>query len=48
MMGMESEVIEIRFKKKISGSCLNQVLNVTNIRYPYFNTKVVEKTETFI
>lgn len=48
MMGMESEVIEVRLKKKISCSCLNRTLNVTNIRYPYFNTKVIEKTEIFI
>lgn len=45
--GMESEVIEIRFKKKISGSFLNQALLVTMNRYPYFNTKLIEKDGDF-
>lgn len=33
--GMESEVIEIRFKKKKSGSVLNQALILANKRYHY-------------
>ncbi len=40
--GMESEVVEIRFYKKISGSYLNQALIETIKRYPYLNTKLVE------
>lgn len=40
--GMESEVIEIRFHKKIWGSYLNQALTETIKRYPYLNTKLVE------
>lgn len=44
---MESEVIEIRFKKKISGSFLSQALFITMNRYPYFNTKLIEKDGDF-
>ena len=44
---MESEVIEIRFKKKKSGSVLNQALILANKRYPYFNTKMIEKDGDF-
>ncbi len=40
--GMESEVVELRFHKKISGSYLNQALLKTLERYPYLNTKLVE------
>ncbi len=40
--GMESEVVEIRFHKKISGSFLNQALSLSMERYPYLNTKLVE------
>ncbi len=40
--GMESEVIEIRFHKKVSGSYLNQALMSAMQRYPYLNTKLVE------
>lgn len=40
--GMESEVVEIKFKKNIWGSFLNQALSKTLERYPYFNTKLVE------
>ncbi|MBQ9112287.1 MAG: hypothetical protein IJY08_01780 [Clostridia bacterium] len=40
--GMESEVFEITFHKKISGSMLNQALTVAVKRYPYMNTKLVE------
>ncbi len=40
--GMESEVIEIRFNKKVSGAWLNNALNLTLKRYPYLNTKLVE------
>lgn len=45
--GMESEVIEVRLKKKISGSFLNQALMTAMKRYPYFNTKLVEKDGDF-
>lgn len=45
--GMESEVIEIRFDRKVSGSCLNQALTLTKKRYPYFRTKLVEKDGDF-
>ena len=40
--GMESEVIELRFKEKVSGSFLNQALNMSNRRYPYMNTSMIE------
>ena len=45
--GMESEVIEIRFKKKVSGSFLNQALREMSKRYPYFNTKLIEMDGDF-
>lgn len=45
--GMESEVIEVRFKDKITGSFLNQALLTAMKRYPYFNTKLVEKDGDF-
>ncbi|MDO4317466.1 MAG: hypothetical protein Q4C48_04575 [Lachnospiraceae bacterium] len=47
LRGMESEVIEIRFKKKIRGSFLTQALSETMKRYPYFNTKLIEKDGDF-
>ena len=40
--GMESEVIEITFHKKVRGSFLNQALLEAIKRYPYLNTKLVE------
>ena len=40
--GMESEVVELRFYKKVSGSCLNRALLITMQRYPYLSTKLVE------
>ena len=40
--GMESEVFEITFYKKVSGALLNQALMETIKRYPYINTKLVE------
>lgn len=45
--GMESEVIEVRFRKKISGSFLNQALQTAIKRYPYFNTKLIERDGDF-
>lgn len=45
--GMESEVVEVRFKQKVSGSFLNQALLQTGKRYPYFNTKLIEKDGDF-
>lgn len=44
---MESEVIEIRFNKKVTGSFLNQALLSAEKRYPYFNTKLIEKDGDF-
>lgn len=40
--GMESEVLEVRLRDKVSGSYLSQALMETEKRYPYFNTKMVE------
>ena len=45
--GMESEVIEIRLKKKVTGSFLNEALRTAMKRYPYFNTKLIEKDGDF-
>lgn len=45
--GMESEVIEIRFDKKVSGSALSTAITHTRKRYPYFRTKLVEKDGDF-
>lgn len=45
--GMESEVIEVRFRKKVFGSFLNQALRDASKRYPYFNTKLVEMDGDF-
>lgn len=45
--GMESEVIEIRFDKNISGSALTSALALTKKRYPYFKTKLIEKDGDF-
>lgn len=45
--GMESEVIEIRFDKKVSGSALSTAITHTRKRYPYFRTKLVEKEGDF-
>lgn len=45
--GMESEVIEIRFRQKVSGSFLNQALVQAEKRYPYFNTRLIEKDGDF-
>lgn len=45
--GMESEVIEVRFKKKIAGGVLNQALLTTCKRYPYINTKLIERDGDF-
>lgn len=45
--GMESEVIEIRFKNNVSGSFLNQALLSACKRYPYINTRLIEKDGDF-
>ena len=45
--GMESDVMEVRFKDKITGAFLNQALLIAMKRYPYFNTKLVEKDGDF-
>ena len=45
--GMESEVIEVRFKQKVAGGVLNQALITTCRRYPYVNTKLLEKDGDF-
>lgn len=44
---MESEVLEVRFCEKVSGSFLNQAILSAMKRYPYFNTKLVEKDGDF-
>ena len=44
---MESEVIEIRFKNKVSGDYLNEALLSVRKRYPYFDTKLIEKDGDF-
>ncbi len=45
--GMESEVVEVRFHKKVSGSSLNQALLKAMERYPYLNTKFIELDGNF-
>ncbi|MDE7185754.1 MAG: hypothetical protein K2O40_15125 [Lachnospiraceae bacterium] len=40
--GVESEVMEIRFQKKVRDSILGQALTETMKRYPYLNTKLIE------
>lgn len=45
--GMESEVIEVRFRKKIAGGFLNQALMTACTRYPYLNTRLLEKDGDF-
>lgn len=45
--GMESEVIEVRFDRKVTGSFLNRALLSAGKRYPYFNTKLIEKDGDF-
>lgn len=45
--GMESEVVEVRFKEKVSGSALTIAITQTRKRYPYFRTKLVEKNGDF-
>ena len=45
--GMESEVIEVRFRDKVSGSWLNQALLLAVKRFPYINTKLIEKDGDF-
>lgn len=46
-LGMESEVIEVRFKKKVAGGMLNQALLTACRRYPYMNTRLIEKDGDF-
>lgn len=45
--GMESEVLEVRFHKKVWGSRLNRALTETMKRYPYLNTRLLEKDGDF-
>ncbi|MGM9937724.1 MAG: hypothetical protein ACI38A_10290 [Candidatus Ornithomonoglobus sp.] len=45
--GMESEVIEIRFRDTVSGSYLNMALQTSLRRYPYINTRLIEKDGDF-
>ncbi len=40
--GMESEVVEIRFHKRVSGSYLNVAIAAALKRFPYLNTRLVE------
>lgn len=45
--GMESEVIEVRFDKNVWGSHLNRALNLAIRRYPYLNTRLIERDGNF-
>lgn len=45
--GMESEILEIRFVKNVRGDHLNRALSEAMKRYPYFNTKLIEKDGDF-
>ena len=45
--GMESEVIEVRFDKNVWGSHLNRALNLAIKRYPYLNTRLIERDGDF-
>lgn len=47
LRGMESEVIEVRFFKNVRGDLLNQALVSAMKRYPYFNTRLIEKDGDF-
>lgn len=47
MRGMESEVIEVRFVDNVRGSALSQALREALKRYPYFQTKLLEKDGDF-
>lgn len=40
--GMESEVVEIRFRNRVSGSELNVAIAKALKRFPYLNTRLVE------
>jgi len=45
--GMGSIILEVRFTKKVWGSRLNRALLETFRRYPYLNTKLIEKDGDF-
>ncbi|MCD7728827.1 MAG: hypothetical protein LUI60_02805 [Clostridia bacterium] len=45
--GMESEVLEIRLIQNVRGDCLTRALSETIKRYPYLNTKIIEKDGDF-
>ena len=45
--GMESEVIEVRLNKNVWGGYLSSSVTETIKRYPYFNTKLIEKDGDF-
>ena len=44
---MESEVVELRFDQKISGSALTTAVTLAKKRYPYLRTKLVERDGDF-
>ncbi|HIV63394.1 MAG TPA: hypothetical protein H9693_01315 [Firmicutes bacterium] len=45
--GMESEVLEVRFNENVRGAELNRALTESMKRYPYFNTRLIEKNGDF-
>ncbi len=47
LRGMESEVIEIRFKRNVRGAPLRRALDETLRRYPYFCTRLLEQDGDF-
>lgn len=40
--GMDSEVFEVRFKERVSGSDLTEAICYTLMRFPYINTRLIE------
>ena len=40
--GMDSEVFEVRFKERVSGSDLTEAIRYALVRFPYINTRLIE------
>ena len=40
--GMDSEVCEVRFKERVSGSDLTEAIRYALMRFPYINTRLIE------
>lgn len=40
--GMDSEVFEVRFKERVSGSDLTEAIRYALMRFPYINTRLIE------